>query len=224
MSRRPSRHAANKAKLAVSKKHDDQCKRIFNAFVDFCDEPWASDDITLAQLKSARTGPVFCYPTDLLLTNPSLLSIFIAAFIVTFRISDYYLKRQYGDRYVDICGKYIDMRKCTDPNLFLAKGTFKGYVASLNAAINRSVYEYVSDWKKDHIADICNGMKIPYWADNPPQIDIETDGKWSDVKRVYDELYKKCHDKKGMNVCIYTLFFFAVGLLTLFFISVANIK
>ena len=48
MSRRPSRQSANKAKLAVSKKHDEQCRRIFRAFVQFCDNPWAADDVTKA--------------------------------------------------------------------------------------------------------------------------------------------------------------------------------
>ena len=53
------------------------------------------------------------------------------------------------------------MRQCQDENLFLAKGTFKGYVAILIASINRSAYQYVSDWKKFHIDEICNGSSIP---------------------------------------------------------------
>ena len=53
MSRRPSKHAPNKAKLTVSKQHDNQCKRLLDAFCEFIDEPWAQDQSILAQLQSA---------------------------------------------------------------------------------------------------------------------------------------------------------------------------
>ena len=114
------------------------------------------------------------------------------------RVSDVHLAKKHSDKYKQIKDKYVDMTTCTIPDLFLAVGTFKGYVASLNAAINRSVYDLAKEWKDTHIQQIMNDtIDIPDWVNNPPQIDIESDGKWGGVLQAYKLVKDQCHKYRG---------------------------
>ena len=199
MSRRPAKHCPNKAKLNVSKRHQQQCNKMLSAFMQFINNPWSADPTTHAQLQSASNGPVSCDPVSLLINGQNaILSIFLAAFIVTFRMSDAALKKKYGDKYKSVFGQVFDMRNCDIRDLFLAAGTYKGYVASLNAGINRAVFNAASEWKKQNMNGIMNGsIHVPEWVNNPPQIDIESDGQWSDVQAAFKSVHNKCHKKRG---------------------------
>ena len=216
MSRRPSRHCANKAKLVVSQQHDNQCNKLFNRFLQFCNEPWSPDEFRLGQLRSCADGPISTHPTSLLINNTPVLSVFLRAFIITMRVSDFHLAKKHGDKYKYLAGEYIDMTICTNPDLFLAVGTFKGYVASLNASINRSVYDLAKRWKDEHIQQIMNGtIDIPEWVNNPPQIDIETDGKWGGVLQAFNLMKDQCHKYRG--ICMHFYFY-------MFFLQKKNLK
>ena len=199
MSRRPSRHATNKAKLTVSNGHKSQCERILREFVEFIKEPWAADAVIMDRMQSASNGPVDCDPVTLLVNGgAALLSIFLTGFIVTLRLGVAALKKKYGDKYEDLNGVFIDMRLCDNSDLFLAAGTYKGYVASLIAGINRGVFDYIKKWKTDNIDKLANAELVPIWVINPPQIDIENGGQWIDVHTAQKTVLKRCHNKKGV--------------------------
>ena len=193
MSRKQSVHVANKAKLNVSKRHKSVCNKLYERFRAFTIDPWADDKVIMAQLQSAANGPVDCDPVQLCIHNQPLLSLFITQFIVTLR------KKSKG--YED--DEYIDMRICDDNDLFYAAGSYKGAVSSLIGGINRAVFDYVARWKIENVAELAAG-DIPDFVHNPPQIDIETNGQWINVKSVRDELVDKCFNAKGIFFYIHS--------------------
>ena len=189
MSRKQSVHAANKAKLTVSKKHGGVCDKLYARFKQFCYKPWASDELAMKQLESAAKGPVNCDPVSLCADNPALLSLFLYHFIIT-------LRKKAGKK---DDGHYVDMRYCDDKSLVYAPGTFKSVVSALIASINREIYKFCHDWKM-HNGDKLAAGDVPDWVQNPPQIDIETNGQWLNVKQIRDELISKCFKLQGVVI------------------------
>ena len=41
-------------------------------------------------------------------------------------------------------------------------------------------------------------ITVPEWVNSPPQIDIESDGQWTDVQAAFKDVHAKCHKKRGM--------------------------
>ena len=77
MSRRPAKHCPNKAKLNVTKRHQQQCNKILDEFVIFINNPWSADPTMQIQLENASKGPVNCHPVSLLVNGQNaILSIF----------------------------------------------------------------------------------------------------------------------------------------------------